>query len=105
MNNLTNLSKFGNAKVGDSTLIINMGPALECPSAERNLCPIAGKCYAARDEILYKQTGPYRVRQKGYWLSTAAEQIAFDIQEIFEGYERAHYRRIEALNPLLTHPQ
>ena len=96
MNNLTNLSKFGNAKVGDSTLIINMGPALECPSAERSLCPIAGKCYAARDETIYKQTGPYRARQKEYWLGNDAEQIAFDIQEIFEGYERIHYRRIDA---------
>lgn len=94
MNNLTNCSKFGNAKVGENTLIINMGPATSCPSAERGLCPIAGKCYAARDEGLYPKTAiPYRERQKEYWLGNPAEQIAFDIQEIMEGYDRLHMNR------------
>lgn len=93
MNNLINCSKFGNAKVGENTLIINMGPATSCPSAERGLCPIAGKCYAARDEGLYPNTIPYRERQKEYWLGNTAEQIAFDIQEIMEGYDRLHMRR------------
>lgn len=96
MNNLIALSKFGNAKVGENTLILNMGPALSCPSAERGLCPIAGKCYAARDEGMYPKTAvPYRERQKDYWLGNTAEQIAFDIQEIFEGYERILAKRFE----------
>jgi len=95
MNNLISLSKFGNAKVGENTLIINMGPATTCPSAERGLCPIAGKCYAARDERLYPNAYPYRQKQQAYWLENDAEQIAFDIQEIFEGYERIHYRKVD----------
>ncbi len=98
MNNLISLSKFGNAKVGENTLIINMGPATTCPSAERGLCPIAGKCYAARDERLYEARGaimPYRQKQQAYWLGNDAEQIAFDIQEIFEGYERILAKRFE----------
>lgn len=96
MNNLISCSKFGNAKVGENTLIINMGPATSCPSAERGLCPIAGKCYAARDEGMYPKTAvPYRERQKDYWLGNTAEQIAFDIQEIFEGYERIQAKRFE----------
>lgn len=85
--------KFGNAKVGENTLIINMGSATHCPSAERGLCPIAGQCYAARDERIYPTTLPYRDRQEKYWLETSAEQIAYDIEEVYSGFERLQQKR------------
>ena len=53
--------KYGNLKLGDDTIIFNMGPALTCPSKRLNLCPIynesllvKAKCYAEKAEILYK---------------------------------------------------
>ena len=76
--------KYGNSKVGEDTLIINMGSATKCPSAARGLCNIAGKCYAVRDEKIYSDVvRNYRDRQEDYWLRTPAAQMTFDIEEVF----------------------
>jgi hypothetical protein len=77
------LYKRGNLKLPKSTLIINMGSAVECPSAKRGLCEIAGKCYAARDEKRHSNVVPgYRDRQAGYWLSHSAMEIVEDLVEV-----------------------
>lgn len=75
--------KFGNNKLPNNTLIINMGSATHCPSAERALCDLAASksCYALRDENQYPQPLPYRNRQQEYWLGNEAETIAFELLE------------------------
>jgi len=75
--------KFGNNKLPNNTLIINMGSATHCPAAERGLCDLASSktCYALRDEGLYPQPLPYRNRQQEYWLNNDAETIAFEMLE------------------------
>ena len=95
--------KFGNGKISDSTLIINMGSARKCPSAARGLCSIAGQCYAARDERLYPKTAvPYRDRQEEYWLGTPAAQMAWDIEGVFEANDRLLEKRWDRTSKATT---
>ena len=58
---------FGNVKLSDQVLIVNMTSALHCPSAA--FCPI-GKhsCYAFNDER----------RRESYWQRNARNEIMFD---------------------------
>lgn len=60
------------------TMIVNMGSAHDCPSAKRGLCQLANtsKCYAFRDERMYKQCLPFRQRQALQWARTGASEIA-----------------------------
>jgi len=73
----------GNSKIGDTTLIINMGTATECPSAALGMCNAVkqgAKCYALKAEQLYKHRAPYsRQRQFSYWRNTTATNITKDL--------------------------
>ena len=74
--------QFGNTKLGNHTLIINMGTARECPSKALGMCNAVkngAKCYALKAEIMYPQSAPYRQRQFTYWRKNTATKIANDI--------------------------
>lgn len=69
--------KWGNHKLGPDTCIINMGAVEDCPSKALGLCKIAGKCYAKKPEVQYKEhVVGYRNRQKDFWLNNTWEFIA-----------------------------
>ena len=74
---------IGNSKLGTNTLIINMGTALDCPSAKLGMCNAVkngAKCYALKAEIQYKEsTTDYRHRQFSYWRESTGTKIANDI--------------------------
>ena len=76
---------FGNHKLGDNILIINMGTATDCPSAKLGLCNAINngiKCYALKAEIQYPNTVPnYRYKQFEYWRNNTATKITNDIIE------------------------
>jgi hypothetical protein len=77
INNL--LIKVGNKKIGDDTIILNMGTAEKCPSLLLGCCKAKGDCYALQAEKFYK--GPiikYRERQAEYWLNTDSKDIIKD---------------------------
>ena len=74
----------GNHKIGEDTLILNMGPAIGCPADLLNKCACADVCYAKRAEVQYPCTRAYRRRQKFYWLRTDADKIFNDISHILE---------------------
>jgi hypothetical protein len=82
------LSK-GNLKLGNDTLIINMGPATDCPSAKKGLCKLGSKCYALKAEKVYPGCLPARQKQAEYWLSTPAKQIASDIMDLAKKHKKA----------------
>lgn len=75
---------LGNSKYKHSktqklrTMIVNMGSAHNCPSAKLGLCQLANtsKCYAFRDERMYKQCLPYRERQGAQWHANTGSDIA-----------------------------
>jgi len=66
------------------TMIVNMGSAHDCPSAKLGLCQLANtsKCYAFRDERMYKQCLPYRRRQGKQWKANCAGDIAKSFSEM-----------------------
>lgn len=76
----------GNLKVPRSTMIINMGPAANCPAGKKDLCKFYKnkKCYAMKAERAYKESRAFRKRQAEYWQSTPADQIAAEINAIQE---------------------
>jgi hypothetical protein len=73
----------GNSKIGNNTLIFNMGSALNCPSKALGLCKVLNErgeccCYAGKAERLYPQVLPYREKQHSYWSECTAEQFVAD---------------------------
>jgi hypothetical protein len=76
----------GNSKLGNDTIILNMGAAHECPSAKLGLCKLGSKCYALKAEKLYPTCRPYRDRQAAYWQNTGADAICAD----FDAWFKAH---------------
>lgn len=41
--------KLGNKKIGNDTLIFNMGSAAECPSKSRGFCKLGKKCNLCKE--------------------------------------------------------
>jgi hypothetical protein len=76
----------GNSKLGDDTIILNMGTAHECPSAKLGLCKLGKACYALKAEKLYPQCKPYRDRQAEYWQTTQAADICRDFDAWFKSH-------------------
>ena len=70
---------LGNAKLGNDTIIFNMGSATNCPSRKLGFCLLGNNCYAFKAENLRKQVKPYRDRQEAYWLGNNAMDIGMDI--------------------------
>lgn len=73
------LIKWGNRKIGQDTMIFNMGTAKQCPSKRLGLCRTINqkvKCYAEKAEIQYKEhVTDYRNNQAIYWQSHSADEI------------------------------
>lgn len=70
---------LGNSKLGDDTIILNMGSATYCPSRALGFCKLGDACYAYKAENMYSGVGAYRDRQETYWKKTDARKIADDI--------------------------
>ena len=82
--------KLGNFKLGDDTLIFNMGQAHRCPSLKRGYCKLGKKCYAYKDEIRYHHHVPdYRDRQEKYWKNHTGTEFYADLRHILETRKRA----------------
>lgn len=83
MSSGSKLFKFGNHKIGDDTVIFNMGTALTCPSKELGLCQVTNKgykCYARKSEIQYKEPVlDYRERQKHFWQHATSDDFLREI--------------------------
>lgn len=69
---------IGNSKVGDDTIIINMGPATICDAAKAGQCDLytAGFCYAQNNETQHKLALVKRFKQKLQWKTLDASGIA-----------------------------
>jgi hypothetical protein len=76
---------IGNMKIGNDTLIFNMGSATDCPSGKIGLCTLfqTNDCYALKSEKMYPQVLPFRTRQESYWLENDAFTIAGEIAKAF----------------------
>lgn len=72
---IKNHIKFGSMKLPKSTMVFNMGSAKDCPSKTLGFCLVVDKCYARKDEKLYKSVLPYRERQEKIWLTHTASEF------------------------------
>ncbi|HSQ84202.1 MAG TPA: hypothetical protein VLM43_05695 [Desulfobacterales bacterium] len=79
----------GNLKLGDDTIIFNMGPSKTCPSKTLGMCQVCGCCYAGKAERIYPEVLPYRNAQRLYWLRNSAKQIADDFVALLSVGKRA----------------
>lgn len=72
---------IGNSKVGDDTIIINMGPATVCDAAREGQCELyeMGFCYAQNNETQYKGAFAKRFKQLLQWKHIPAEVLAAQI--------------------------
>ncbi len=70
---------IGNLKLGNNTLIFNMGSATDCSSRKLGLCKLGNKCYALKAEKVYPQCKPYRDRQADYWITHTPDEIIKDL--------------------------
>lgn len=79
----------GNLKIGNDTLIFNMGSATDCPSLKLGYCKLGKKCYAYKAERLYPNVKPYRDKQASYWKFVTSRSFIADFTEIMRKHKRA----------------
>jgi len=72
---------LGNSKVGDDTIIINMGPATICDAAKAGECDLytAGFCYAQNNETQHKLALVKRYKQKLQWKQMSSDVIGVQL--------------------------
>lgn len=81
---MKNHVSFGNRKLPKTTMIFNMGSAMECPSRIKGLCSVSGICYALKAERLYPAVLPYRQRQANIWLRSNVEELCEQLADIID---------------------
>lgn len=91
------LCKLGNKKIGQDTLIFNMQSAHDCYCDKMGLCQFGQngnkKCYALRNEKLYKNTLPYRQNQQKWWELNSSSKIIKALDKIINKYPQIKYIR------------
>lgn len=75
-----------NDKVGDDTIIINMGPATICDAAIAGKCDLylTGNCYAQNNEISRPLSFLKRFREKLQWKGISADTMATQIASMIK---------------------
>lgn len=86
------LLSVGNLKIGNDTLILNMGSATDCPALKLGFCKLGKKCYAYKAEHMYPAVKPYRDRQANYWLTTSSFEIIKDFDTIASKHKKVWAR-------------
>jgi len=99
----------GNSKVGDDTIIINMGPATTCDAAKAGECELysMGFCYAQNNETQHKLAIVKRFREQLQWKadndgSTIASQLASVIMQKRKGKKYTKYVRFNEAGDMNT---
>ncbi len=88
------LLSIGNSKVGNDTLTLNMGAALDCPSAKLGLCmvkkrfPGAQACFSQNAEQQFSNVLERRHQQEQYWRHTPTELMLKDIDAIMSTLDK-----------------
>ena len=87
----------GNKKLPDSTFILNMNSATDCPSLKLGMCqcPSKGKgsCYAMKPERMYPNTLKSRREQARIWKKLSAREIA---TQLLDASHRARKNKMKA---------
>lgn len=87
----------GNKKLPDSTFILNMNSATDCPSLKLGMCqcPSSGKgsCYAMKPEIQYPNALKSRREQARIWKKLSAREIA---TQLLDASHRARKNKMKA---------
>ena len=76
---------FGNAKLPETTCIVNLGTWFNCSGRKEGFCEICQECYDKSPEVRFKQRTKDRIEHEIYWRSISPEKFANElIQEILE---------------------
>ena len=73
---------FGNKKLPKTTAVLNICPAHLCPSRILGLCQLRDpnkECYALREERMYPNCIPSRMKMQEYWDRNDAAKIVRDL--------------------------
>lgn len=70
---------FGNAKLPETTCIVNMGTWFNCSGRKNGFCDICQKCYDKQIEVRFKERTRDRLEQEIYWRSCDAKTFAFEL--------------------------
>lgn len=76
---------WGNSKLPQSTLIVNLTSAKHCPSKARGLCKVADVCYAIDCEELYKYYLPKNLFVEK-WLYQTPSNIIIELMTAYLRY-------------------
>ena len=67
---------FGNKKLPETTMIINMGTWFNCPGRKNGFCDICTKCYDKHVEVMFKDRTIGRLEQEIFWRACTAKEFA-----------------------------
>lgn len=67
---------FGNLKLPETTMIVNMGTWFNCPGRKEGFCEICVECYDKHPEVMYKSRTIGRLEQEIFWRASTAEEFA-----------------------------
>lgn len=84
---------WGNAKIPQSTLIVNITSAEHCPSKKRGLCEVTYCCYASKCERIYPY---YKAKNKFMekWLYQTPTHIIIELMTAYIRYAPVPITRI-----------
>lgn len=92
---------IANSKLGDDTIIFNMGSAKDCASRKRGLCQVCvggGKCYALKAETMYISDTSSAIRKRRLqgeqWNNFSLDELAKQFTEIAKSHKKIKYLRI-----------
>ena len=66
---------FGNLKLPETTMIVNLGTWFNCPGRKDGFCDICVKCYDKHPEVMYKDRTIGRLEQEIFWRACTAEEF------------------------------
>lgn len=70
---------FGNAKLPETTCIVNLGTWFNCPGRKEGFCEICTECYDKQIEVRFKERTKDRLEHEIFWRSVDAETFAMEL--------------------------
>ena len=78
---------FGNAKLPETTCIVNLGTWFNCSGRKEGFCDICKECYDKQIEVRFKERTKDRLEHEIFWRSVDAKTFAFELIKKIVKYE------------------
>ena len=70
---------FGNAKLPETTCIVNLGTWFNCPGRKEEFCERCTECYDKQIEVRFKERTKDRLEHEIFWRSVDAKTFAMEL--------------------------